>query len=103
MWISPLPVHTINRDYGLRYAVSFDEGTPVEVSGGAASAIANVRKMNQQLAIPTAGQHVLKVWMIDPGMVLDKIVIDTGGLAESYLGPPESLVNRARCLPPKHR
>jgi len=97
------PTRPINRDYGLRYAVSFDEGTPVEVSGGAASTIANVRKMNKQFAIPTAGQHVLKIWMIDPGMVLDKIVIDTGGVAESYLGPPESLVNQARCLPKKHR
>ena len=93
------PTRPINRDYRLRYAVSFDEGTPVEVSGGTASTIANVRKMNKQFAIPTAGQHVLKVWMIDPGMVLDKIVIDTGGVAESYLGPPESLANQDRCLP----
>lgn len=84
------PTRPINRDYGLRYAVSFDEEAPVEVSGGAASAIANVRKTEKDFTIAEAGQHMLKIWMIDPGMVLDKIVIDTGGVAESYLGPPES-------------
>ena len=88
------PTRPINRDYGLRYAVSLDEEAPVQVSGGSASTIANVRKMKKDFTIPEAGQHVLKVWMIDPGMVLDKIVMDTGGVAESYLRPPESSANQ---------
>ncbi|NJM26985.1 MAG: hypothetical protein HC859_17455 [Bacteroidia bacterium] len=36
------------------------------------------------------GMHVLRFWRIDPGVVLQKIVIDAGGLKPSYLGPPES-------------
>jgi hypothetical protein len=40
--------------------------------------------------IAAAGVHTLKIYMVDAGVVLDKIVIDTGGLKPSYLGPPET-------------
>ena len=38
-----------------------------------------------------AGTHTLRVWMIDPGVVIQRFVIDAGGLRPSYLGPPPSL------------
>ena len=36
------------------------------------------------------GYHTLKIWKVDPSIAIDRIVIDTGGLRPSYLGPPES-------------
>jgi hypothetical protein len=32
--------------------------------------------------------------MVDPGVVLQRIVVNTGGLRPSFLGPPESLLKR---------
>jgi hypothetical protein len=40
--------------------------------------------------IASPGPQVLKIWALDPGLVFQKLVIDTGGLEPSYLGPPES-------------
>ena len=40
-----------------------------------------------------AGKHTVKVFRIDGNVVLERLVLDTGGLKPSYLGPPESAVN----------
>ena len=37
------------------------------------------------------GKHTLKYWLISPGVVLQKMVVDFGGLKASYLGPEETI------------
>jgi hypothetical protein len=32
----------------------------------------------------------LRIWELEPGVVLQKVVVDLGGVRKSYLGPPES-------------
>lgn len=54
------------------------------------SVMYNGRIVISKHSIENPGNHTLKVWMTDPGVVLEKIVVNTGGLKESYLGPPES-------------
>lgn len=90
---------------GLTYAVSFDDAAPQRVNVTKATG-ADDGTMNAQWARHTSdnvnvtgtvhrvtgpGVHVLKFWMVDPTVVLQNLVIDTGGLEPSYLGPPESL------------
>ncbi|NLE35541.1 MAG: glycosyl hydrolase [Bacteroidales bacterium] len=50
----------------------------------------STRYVKGKITVTEPGYHILRVWMIDPGMVLEKIVVNTGGLRPSYLGPPES-------------
>jgi hypothetical protein len=53
----------------------------------------STRYVKGKINVTEPGYHTLKVWMIDPGMVLEKIVVNTGGLRPSYLGPQESYKN----------
>jgi hypothetical protein len=89
-------------DRGLRYAISFDGAAPEVVTlvppkyvaGGGRdwekSVADNVRHSLTSFTLNEAGYHTLKIWMVDPGVVLEKIVVDCGGVRPSYLGPPES-------------
>ncbi len=53
----------------------------------------SVRKVNSTHRVEGPGYHRLKVWMVDPGVVLQELVVDMGGLKPSYLGPPENFHN----------
>ena len=84
--------------HGLRYAISFDDDTPQMVNITADSSLKtweqwvgnniNITVTAHHLA--RSGEHTLKFWMVDPGVVLQKLVVDAGGVKPSYLGPPES-------------
>jgi len=83
---------------GLRYAVSFDDEVPqiVNVHANETQAVwersvkDSVRVVTSKHAVSRPGPHVLKFWVVDPGLVLEKLVVNTGGVRSSYLGPPES-------------
>jgi len=88
---------------GLRYALSFDDQPPQMVTAVPADYVAldgnrdwettvkdSVRKVTTAFTLTNPGYHTLKFWMVDPGVVLQKIVVNTGGVKPSYLGPPES-------------
>jgi hypothetical protein len=52
----------------------------------------NARYVTSKHQIAASGYHTFKVWMVDPGVVVERIVIDTPASAKapSYLGPPEN-------------
>lgn len=83
---------------GLRYAVAIDDAPPqiVDLWAGTTQADWNravsdaVRVTTTTHRAATAGRHVVRLWAIDPGVVIQRLVIDRGTTPEGYLGPEES-------------
>jgi hypothetical protein len=83
---------------GLRFALSFDDEAPEildalkhnTLKDWETSVKDSARKVKWEHTLTRAGRHTLKFWMVDPGIVLEKLVVDFGGVKSSYLGPPES-------------
>jgi hypothetical protein len=92
------PTLKFRPDAGLRYAVAIDDEAPqivdIHVDGSLPHwekiVSDGVAQFTTTHAVKAAGRHTLKVWALDPGIVLQRLVIDAGGLKPSYLGPPES-------------
>jgi len=82
---------------GLRFAWSLGDGEPrvvkldtMQSNRTWEQAVAeSVRKVTVKARV-TPGHNVLSFWRVTPGVVLERIVVDAGGLRPSYLGPPES-------------
>lgn len=96
--IQAIPTHAQNKFYGVRCAVAIDDAAPVIVDFQTFGR-SDVWKENvlRNAAIGTtnqivnrAGKHTLKIWMVDPGVMLDKILIDLGGKKNSYAFPKET-------------
>lgn len=92
------PTLNYNEYKGLSYTVSVDNGQPKtvninknyrgELGQWQKDPIIQSRTIHN---IPQSGPHTLRVELLDPGMVLEKVVINAGGVKNSHLGPPETL------------
>jgi hypothetical protein len=92
------PTQRFQPNDGFRYAISFDDEKPqvVNFHGGYTQAEwersvkDGVRISTSKHILNKPGPHTLKFWAVDPGLVLEKLVVNSGGVRPSYLGPPES-------------
>lgn len=92
------PSLAIMPGYGLSYAISLGNEKPqrVDILEGHTqrdweeSVRNGVHTSTTTHKISKPGLHKLRIYRMDPAVTLQKIVIDTGGLRPSYLGPPES-------------
>jgi len=103
------PTLDFTNSTGLRYAVSLDEEAPqlVNLHTGLnpdngnrpwERAVAeNIILKTSQHNVAAAGSHVLKFWRVDPGVVLEKLVVSQASVPASYLGPPaNAAANKAQ-------
>ena len=106
-----LPTFPISKDRGYagheatnvetKYGVCIDEGpvmTPSTSSFEYAqiwyeSVLKNCRVNKSTLYVKKPGKHTLQIRCGDPGVVIQKIVIDLGGMKRSYLGPQSTICN----------
>jgi len=97
------PTMNFSPKRGVRYAISFDNQSPKVVTlvpkkynagngnhKWAKTVTDNVCYSSTSWTLKKTGFHTLKIWMVDPDVVLEKLVVNCGGVRKSYLGPPES-------------
>jgi len=90
-----LPTKPTSPNRGVRLAISIDGGEPRIVGSDAADThsddvMSNLGRWTSHVKIDQPGKHTLTVWMVDPGVILDRIVLYTKSPRPSYFGPPES-------------
>lgn len=94
---------TLNfNDYkGLRYAVSLDGGDEqiVNINGDYKGELGRLQAEHiittrTKHLLDKKEKHTLRIRPLDPALVMQKIMIDFGGLKPSFLGAPESSVRR---------
>ena len=87
---------------GMRFAIAIDEQTPQVIDilknnthrDWQQSVRENSRKLIGQIQVKQQGKHKLRLYMVDSDVVIEKVIINTGGLKESYLGPvPSTYIN----------
>jgi hypothetical protein len=91
-------IPTLNTTGACRLALAIDDGAAKVLEGAnssddaawAKNVVEHIEKLSTTIQVSAPGYHTLRIWKVDPSIAIDRIVIDTGGLKPSYLGPPES-------------
>jgi hypothetical protein len=69
--------------------LAFNDGSADWAQG----VLSNTRVAAAVLSVPTAGAHTLRVYGIEAGVVIDKLVLFKGEPPRGYLGPTETRVS----------
>lgn len=87
-----IPTHPVTNKHRLRFAVVLDKKEPeiidISTHGRSKCWKENVIRNNAiatvKSTIDTPGKHTLKIYAIDPGVLIDRMTIDFGGLKKAY-------------------
>jgi len=94
------PTLNYNANKGLRYTIAFDDAAPqlINLNGHYRGELGRWQSEHiinsvTKHKIESVGKHTLHFSVKEAGLVLQKILINTGGLKPSYLGAPESKIS----------
>ncbi|MFT3738303.1 MAG: glycosyl hydrolase 115 family protein [Breznakibacter sp.] len=97
--VQAVPTHPFYDGRGVRCAVAIDNADPVIIDFQTVgrsdewkqNVLKNAAVKSGKQLISEPGKHTLTVWMVDPGVMLDQILIDLGGWKGSYAFPKETI------------
>ena len=96
-----MPIFPLDNEHGSRYGVMVDNSPVYLPEAGATyystpwiqSVLRNCRINKTTHFINKPGKHTVKIYCAHLGMMLQKIVVDFGGLKRSYMGPETTRIN----------
>ncbi len=96
--VQAIPTHPFYKGHGVHCAVAIDDAEPVIIDFQTVgrsnewkqNVLRNAAVKSGKQMIYEPGKHTLKVWMVDPGVMIDQILIDLGGWKGSYAFPTET-------------
>ena len=95
------PTLNFNENKGLRYEVALAGGEPqiINFNGHYRGELGrwqaeHIIKSVTKHKVDKPGKHTLRFRVLEPGIVLQKILINTGGMLPTYLGAPQSVMTR---------
>ena len=96
------PSENANPNSPNRYSVTIDDGSPTTVqvvaltngsnqpAGWSDAVIRGAYVKTNKVGRLAPGKHELRLYLLEPTMIVTKVVIDVGGVKSSLMGPPES-------------
>jgi hypothetical protein len=96
-----LPTHPLNKNFSMRYGVSIDDG-PAQITDFRTfgrteewkqNVLSNAATRTFRFPVLKPGRHTLKIFAIDPGVMLDRMIIDFHKEQKNYSVLPETKKN----------
>jgi hypothetical protein len=87
---SPVPKPTIVRPVGNTVGANMPDGWGYAVADAVWGHTGNYT--TSRFNVTQEGAYTLRIWALLPSIVVQKVIVDMGGVRPSYLGPPESFL-----------
>lgn len=87
---SPVPKPTIVRPVSKTVGANLPDGWGYAVADGVWGHTGNYT--TSKFNVTQEGAYTLRIWALLPSIIVQKVVVDMGGVRPSYLGPPESFL-----------